>query len=107
MTLVEKIAREMEFDPEDVEMLLSMFTENAKESLRQISTAIMEHDLTAIQSAAHAIKGSAANLMLDEISAMAREIEEAAKSGRQLDYLGLYETLDNMIEEMDYDGTYA
>ncbi len=107
MTLVEKIAQELEFDPEDVEILLSMFTENAKESLQQMSQAIMHHDLLTIQNSAHAIKGSAANLMLQPISEKAREIEEAAKAGKTLDYLGLFQELETMIEEMNYDGTYA
>ncbi|OQX74102.1 MAG: hypothetical protein B6D59_03475 [Campylobacteraceae bacterium 4484_4] len=103
MTRLEKIARELEFDIEDVQMLLSMFNENAQESLTQISTAIMHHDLPTIQNAAHAIKGSAANLTLSEISEKAKEIEVSAKAGEERDYLELYQQLQSLIEEMDYD----
>ncbi len=103
MTRLEKIARELEFDIEDVQMLLSMFNENAQESLRALSKAIMHEDFVGIQNAAHAIKGSAANLTLDEISEKAKEIETFAKAAQKHDYLELYRELQTLIEEMNYE----
>ncbi len=49
---------------------------------------------------AHSIKGSAANILLTDISELAKEIELSAREEKDIDYLGKYNTLSKMIEDI-------
>ena len=94
---LQKIADELDFDLEDVEMLLEAFLEGAQESLASLKNAINENDLEQIFHDAHAIKGSSANLTLMEISNLAQETEHEARAGNDIDYLQKFEMLSKMI----------
>ncbi len=60
-------------------MLLESFLEEANVSVTQIQNAIDGNDLTNLASYAHAIKGSAGNLRLNELYEMSKDMELAAK----------------------------
>lgn len=97
---LEKIAKELEFDLEDVEMLLEVFLESVQESLISLKNAIESKDFEAIFKAAHSIKGSAANLLLKDISELAKEIELAGRKEKEIDYQTKYNELSRMIEDI-------
>jgi HPt (histidine-containing phosphotransfer) domain-containing protein len=100
---IEQIADILEFEIEDVEMLLDMFLTDAKESMEGISSTIESNDFEQIKNIAHGIKGSASNLLLDEISKLALEIEQLAKTKSIADYQSMFEKLENrlcIIEEI-------
>jgi len=97
---IEKLAKELDFDIEDVYVLVELFVENAQVSLANIEEAIEKGDTTTIQSEAHAIKGSAANLMLADIQDIAREMENAARESQRINYLSLYSQLDAKIDKL-------
>ena len=97
---IEALADALDFDVEDMAVLLELFIESAQVSLANIEDAIDAHDMPTIMSAAHAIKGSAANLMLADIQDIARDMELAAKEGRKINYLSLYSQLDEKIEAL-------
>ena len=97
---IEALAEALDFDIEDVAVLVELFVENAQVSLANIEEAIEGDDITTIQNEAHAIKGSAANLMLVDIQDMAREMEEAAKSNQKINYLSLFSQIEEKIEQL-------
>jgi len=92
------LAETLEFDIEDVEILVELFVENAQVSLANVEDAIEANDILTIQNEAHAIKGSAANLMLVDIQNMARDMEDAAKANRKINYLSLFSQIEEKIE---------
>jgi HPt (histidine-containing phosphotransfer) domain-containing protein len=94
------LASELDFDRDDVVMLLEMFLEGAQVSLANMEEAIETNDITAISQEAHAIKGSAANMMLADIVDVANELEISAKQNKKINYLSLYTKLESMVEEL-------
>jgi HPt (histidine-containing phosphotransfer) domain-containing protein len=98
---LQKIADKLDFDLEDIEMLLEVFIESAKESLEILKDAIDINNMEAISSSAHAIKGSAANLTLNEISDIAKEMEHNAREKNSIDYLSHYEKLNLLLKDIE------
>jgi HPt (histidine-containing phosphotransfer) domain-containing protein len=98
---IEQIAESLEFEVEDVMMLIDMFIENSKESLDLGKQAIQTNGYEEIKDAAHAIKGSAANLMMDDISVLAQEIEQNASKKEDIDYKTLFEHLELKISALE------
>ena len=97
---LQKIADELDFDLEDIEMLMEVFLESAEESLQTLKGAIDSNDLETIYSSAHAIKGSSANLTLNEISVIAKDIESNAREKNSFDYLEYYNRLERLIHSL-------
>ncbi len=98
---LQKIADELDFDLEDVEMLLEVFTESANESLESLKTAIDDNNFEGIFHAAHAIKGSSANLTLMDISNIAKEIELEARADNSINYLEKYNNLKVLLDNLE------
>jgi len=98
---LQKIANELEFDVEDVAMLLEVFLDSAKNSLQALRDAIDTKNRVAIFSFAHAIKGSAANLTLNEIAELARGIEKSARESKDINYLDEYKKLKSLIANIE------
>lgn len=94
---LQKIADELDFDLEDIEMIFGVFLEGSKKSLCELKKAIELKNMEDIFHLAHSIKGSAANLTLMEISNIAKEIEFAADSKENIDYKSKFEALRNMV----------
>ena len=90
---MQDIADILEFDLEDVEMLVDMFLTDANVSLENIEHIIDSNDFEQIKNIAHSIKGSASNLMLEEIREVALEIEDLAKSQTSANYNALFQKL--------------
>jgi HPt (histidine-containing phosphotransfer) domain-containing protein len=89
------IADHLEFDIEDVQMLVDMFLENAYQSLDDLNQAIQDSNYDGIKNASHAIKGSSANLLLEDITTLASKIEEFAKNRSNIDY-------EKLVKELKY-----
>lgn len=84
------LAEKLEFDLEDVQMLLNMFLENANESMITLESAMRENNFVNIKNSSHAIKGSASNLMLEDITKLSSKMEELAKNSTDADYQSLF-----------------
>lgn len=97
---LQKIADELEFDLEDVEMLLEVFLEGAQENLIELKNGIDSHNFETIFRAGHAIKGSSANLTLNDISNLAKEIESNARAGENINYEEYYDKLKLLIDSI-------
>lgn len=92
------IAEQLGFKRSDVDMLLAMFCKNATSSLHEMHTMIEDNNMQGISDAAHAIKGSAGNLKLDDIYELAKTMELAAKADEDFDYRSCYQQLKAMLE---------
>lgn len=90
-------------DQELVEVILESFFEEAPELLENIETAISENDVEAVQSNAHALKGSSANVNAELLRNAALSLETLAKEGDQEQFGHAFERLgkeyDNFIQE--------
>jgi len=98
---LQKIADELDFDLEDIEMLIEVFLESAKESMQELKDSIYSNDFKRIFHSAHAIKGSAANLTLKDISDIAKFIEENAREAKDIDYNKYCEQLALLIDNIE------
>ena len=97
---LQAIADELDFDLEDVEMLIGVFLESAKESMQNLKNGIDSNNLEKVFHSAHAIKGSAANLTLHAISDLAKFIEHHARDGENIDYAEYYKQIESLIHEL-------
>ncbi|MEA3352656.1 MAG: Hpt domain-containing protein [Campylobacterota bacterium] len=97
---LQKIAESLDFDLEDIEMLMEVFLEGANESLAALKEAIDSNDMDGIYKSAHFLKGSSANLTLADISELAREIELNAREQNTIEYASKYNELKNMVDAL-------
>ena len=97
---LQTIADKLEFDLGDVEMLIGMFIEASNDSLDQMKIAIESNDYETIAASAHAIKGSAANTMLNDIANLSETIEHNANESIQIDYITKYEELKLLVNSI-------
>ena len=97
---LQTIADELDFDLEDVEMLVEVFLSEAKKNLVNLKKAIDTNNLEDIFRYAHSIKGSASNLTLQEISNIAKEMEDNARKNATFDYKTACEILKQLIDNI-------
>lgn len=97
---LQKLADDLDFDLEDVEMLIEVFVETATESLTVLKTAIENDDYEQIFNTAHSIKGSAANLTLSNISEVAKKLETMVRAEEKNDYFEVYLELSQLINNI-------
>jgi len=64
--------------------LLGLFISQTEAALEDLTRALAAEDLAKIAGQAHFIKGSAANLRLEEIQAPAKELEFGAKGSKDI-----------------------
>jgi len=95
------IADELDFDLEDVQMLFELFLKKTKSLIAELDEGIETEDFDKIFRVAHAIKGSAGNLMLDKIADVAEEIEASAKKEKQIDYKKKFNELHSLIKTIE------
>ncbi|MCF6172365.1 MAG: Hpt domain-containing protein [Campylobacteraceae bacterium] len=97
---LQKIADNLDFDLEDVEMLIEVFLQSARDNLQILKNAIEANDFESIFQSAHAIKGSAANFTLKEISNLAKDMESNARKRLNIDYKKEYKKLKFLVEKI-------
>lgn len=95
------LARELEFDPDEVEQMAAMFFKSTARALEALEAAVANDDLVAIYKAAHSIKGSAATLHLTRLQAFALEMETAGRNGVRIDYRAAARKLGAMIRAIE------
>ena len=101
MINIENLAHQLEFEIEDVHALLDMFIESAQTSLEDIKKSFTNQNITGIRDGAHAIKGSAGNLLLNEICLVAQRLERSAIEGKTMTLWGEYKELEDMIQQLN------
>ena len=95
----DSLAKSLGFERSDVDMILNMFKKNAETSLEKMKISIKDKNLKSIQDEAHAIKGSAGNLMLTEIFTLSKQIEHSTEFEEGL-LIENYEVLKGYIEQV-------
>lgn len=94
----DELATELGFKRSDIDMLINIFKKNAKSSLEQMHIKMNQNDMQGVADAAHAIKGSAGNLKLNEIFELSKNIEMMANATQneacELYYMQLKEMID-------------
>lgn len=88
------------FDDDDLEMLFGVFLESAKTNLEKLHTAIQTNDYPIIYISSHNLKGSAGNMLLNEVYEIAKIVEEASRNEVEIDYTSHYENLKNIFNNL-------
>ena len=98
---LQQIADNLGFGLSDVEMLINMFIDASNDSIEQLFIAIQENNYDDMIAHAHAVKGSAANIMLEDITAIAQEIELGAHNKESnIDYHSKCEELKQLVNNI-------
>lgn len=90
--------QQLELDEETVDMLLNDFFSTLDDALNALRKAIEMGDNIAISKSAHYLKGSCANLVMQEAEALLKEIELNAKENKIAHYE--IERLEDIFEEI-------
>ncbi|WP_040726742.1 Hpt domain-containing protein [Thiomicrorhabdus sp. Kp2] len=74
---------------DDLKEVLNVFLDSTPDSILQLQNAIDSNTMPKIQSLAHAIKGSAANIGANQLSILAGQIEQQAKLNNSANFAEL------------------
>lgn len=74
------------FNSEQIDILVATSAGSIREVFEVLAQSCLENDIEALSQAAHKLKGTLANLGLDQATEMARKIELAAKQGEDQSY---------------------
>ena len=83
----EKAIKELGIPEELYGELLAIFIEQAEEALSKLKEVINAGNFAEIVRTAHLIKGSAGHMRLEEISAVAKGIEDNASTGKDINFI--------------------
>jgi HPt (histidine-containing phosphotransfer) domain-containing protein len=86
MILLQDIAQRVNFSLENTQKLLDIFYESTHTLLNRLDEAIEANDYDTIYRSSHSLKGSASNLLFDDIYAITKELEAAAKEKQPYEY---------------------
>ena len=92
-----ELAKNLDFDEEDVQLLLKLFFKNSIDTLKKMKIAAKEVNFDELHSAAHSIKGASGNLRLKPIYELSEKIDELARTKKSANYVSLYEELYRLI----------
>ena len=96
-----KLAEELMLDEEQVVRLMEIYTKKMNESLDELKEAISKSDYKVIGHLAHSIKGSSSNFRIEEIVALAYELEKASYAeDASFDFESLYEEMSKAFHKL-------
>lgn len=78
---IAEMKRRVDGDEEIIRELFQIFLAEIPRMAGQIRTAVAEGDADRLMSAAHSLKGSAANLAADRVARLAADLEAMGRSG--------------------------
>ncbi len=78
----QRLAHHLGMEEEEVLELVSLFVDITQKDLGKIRKSILDNAAPDAASAAHSIKGAAANLGFDHIADLATSMEQRAREGR-------------------------
>jgi PAS domain S-box-containing protein len=99
-TFVELSARELGILPEEFEEIIEEFIQEVGERLDGLVLAVAENKNEDARQMAHAIKGGASEMRLDEMASTAARIERRAAKGQSLDCVEDVEVLRSTLSEL-------
>ena len=74
---------------DELKDVLNIFLESTPDSILQLQEAIESNTIEKVQSVAHTIKGSSANVGAIQLSALTAQIEQQAKANDSSQFAGL------------------
>jgi HPt (histidine-containing phosphotransfer) domain-containing protein len=93
MTIQEQVRHHLQtvyqLEDEQITALMSAACKSLADNLSAADTALCDRDDQALGTAAHSLKGSLLNLGLEDLAAMAAEIESGVRQGRDMDVSSL------------------
>lgn len=98
---IDALALQLGFKRRDTDVLIDIFIKSISTLLKEMHIMIQEKSMQGIADAAHAIKVSAGNLKLKDISKLSKRIEIMATTKSNEDYEILYAQLKKMIDELN------
>ena len=82
---LEALAEEIGLEPEEYLEMLEIFLETGDTDLQRLEAAIVAANAEEAHEAAHSLKGSSGSLGLEDIFALARDIDDLAREGALAD----------------------
>ena len=96
---IQQIAAEVGIKEKNAIILLRTFLEESADTVIQLTEAVERKDYEAIRNWAHSLKGSAANLRLEEIARPAKAMEKASERvNSAFDYAGYLDEIKEALE---------
>lgn len=95
---LQDIADRVNFSLENTQKLVDIFYESTNSILNKLDTAIQSNDYDSIYRSSHSLKGSASNLLFDDIYAITKEMEAAAKDAQPYEYAQKVQEIRNILE---------
>lgn len=97
---LEKIAKKLDFTLDELEMLVSLFLESGFEDIKSMKKAFYDGDFNKITKLAHGLKGASANLYLEDINILTKEIETNAKEVLDFEYEKKIDQLEELLHKL-------
>ncbi|MEA3513666.1 MAG: Hpt domain-containing protein [Campylobacterota bacterium] len=97
---LQQIADELDFDFEDVEMLMEVYLDSTLENIDKLEKAIESNDFESIYQLGHSLKGSSSNLLFKDIASVAKDIEENGKNKIAIDYKEKFNLLKTLVSNL-------
>ena len=100
--LLKTIKSRLELDDAIIIKLLTAFTQNLKNSCKELEDAFKKNDKETISNLAHKLKGSSSTLALDEIAQMMQQIEKEMQDNIEIGYndkLKIINSYINLLED--------
>ncbi len=83
-----------------LQKIMQSFRDESSKLIKELYEAIVQHDLPSIQLHAHSIKGSASNVSAQQLQALAKMMEYAAKNGDKSVLKEGYVNLEKAMQEV-------
>ena len=87
------LAENLRVDSEDLKEILSLFFSTIPKQIEEMKVAIEREDFRALHATSHTLKGTSANLLYDNISKTAAEIEAMCLKKATKGYTPLFNKL--------------
>ncbi len=85
--------------PDLLQMVVGLFETDAPKNINSLLSGLEASDLELVRTSAHTLKSSSAYLGADRLSALCRDIEQAARSGDESTCVSLASDLSTLFED--------
>ena len=80
--------------------LVAVFLDDSPEQVRRLAEAVARTDAREVTSAAHRLKGAAANLGADRLAELCRELEAIGREGRAAEFAGRLGVIEDVFDQV-------
>jgi len=88
---------------DDLKSILHVFLDTTPDSILQLKEAVASNTTAKVQSIAHTIKGSSANVGANHLSSLAADLEQKAKANSTQDFADLLSKIVAEAQAVDQD----